>query len=81
MGVTGVSKLVQQPCFGLLKVDGKWHQVKVVRYIREQASETNEGQMPDGTSREVRCDRLNFYGRIKRFVPHPDCKTEDGSRP
>jgi hypothetical protein len=76
MGVTRVSKLVQQPCFGLLKVDGKWHQVKVFRYIREGAGEMNEVQMPDGTSREVRCDRLKFDGRRKRFVPHPECKAE-----
>jgi hypothetical protein len=72
MGITRVSSLVQQPCFGLLRVNDKWHQVRVLRFIRERAGEMNEVRLPDGTTLEVRCDKLKFDRRIRHFVPHPE---------
>ena len=76
-GITSVSSVITQPCFGLFKRNDKWHQVKCVRFIQETGGvRKNLIQFPDRSELTVASDLISFDGRRKRFIAHPDYKPE-----
>ena len=73
MGINRVTCVIKEPCFGLFRRNDQWQQVKVLACITESGGGIkNTIACPDGTELVVPNDQLNFDGRIKRFVPHPE---------